>query len=73
MAKWCADEAFADKVCKLVHDNYKRLGKKGKPVAGREWTMLAAVVAVFEREQENGRIYQIWLCISPWRVLNILN
>ncbi|CAB3997591.1 tRNA-specific adenosine deaminase 1 isoform X1 [Paramuricea clavata] len=54
MAKWYEDEAFANKVCKLVYDNYERLGKKGKPVAGREWTMLAAVVAVFEQEQGEG-------------------
>jgi hypothetical protein len=58
MAKWYEDEAFANKVCKLVYDNYERLGKKGKPVAGREWTMLAAVVAVFEQEQGEGtKIY----------------
>ena len=54
MAKWFEDEAFANKVCELVFDNYKRLGKKGKPVAGKEWTMLAAVVAVFEQKLGKG-------------------
>ena len=59
MAKWFEDEGFANKICKLVYDNYKRLGKKGKPLAGREWTILAAVVAVFDNGQQNGaKIYQ---------------
>ncbi|XP_028391808.1 tRNA-specific adenosine deaminase 1-like [Dendronephthya gigantea] len=53
MAKWFEDEGFSNKVCKLVYENYERLGKKGKPLAGREWTILAAVVAVFDEGQEN--------------------
>lgn len=57
MAKWREDETFANRICKLVYDNYKRLGKKGKPVAGKEWTILSAVVAVFEQEQGKGMKY----------------
>lgn len=57
MAKWQEDEGFANKMCKLVYDNYERLGKKGKPITGREWTILSAVVAVFEHEQGKGMKY----------------
>ena len=63
MAKCYEDEAFANKMCKLVFDNYERLGKKGKPVAGREWTILSAVVAVFEQEQGKGMKYWSTLCV----------
>ena len=47
---WFEDSGFANDICKLVFEKYKGLGKKGKPAVGREWTILAAVVVVFEQE-----------------------
>ena len=68
MAKWYEDVGFANKVCELVYDNYKRLGKKEKAIAGREWTILAAVVVVFEQKQGNGTLltvyYQTFECLN---------
>ncbi|XP_070537738.1 tRNA-specific adenosine deaminase 1-like isoform X2 [Ptychodera flava] len=34
---------FADKVANTCMDHYEHLPKKGKPQAGREWTLMAAV------------------------------
>ncbi|XP_046842996.1 tRNA-specific adenosine deaminase 1-like [Xenia sp. Carnegie-2017] len=45
-----ASSSFEDRVCSLVYEKYRCLGIKGKPVVGREWTMLAAVVAFFEND-----------------------
>lgn len=55
--------SFEDRVCNLVYEKYRCLGIKGKPVAGREWTMLAAVVAFFE----NGK-YLIKL--NQWKTVD---
>jgi tRNA-specific adenosine deaminase 1 len=42
---------FADKLQKLVIEEYKKLPKRGKP-QGNEWTVLAAIVAL--RESKGG-------------------
>ena len=52
---WFEDSGFANGICKLVFEKYKGLGKKGKPAVGREWTILAAVVVVFEQEGQGKR------------------
>uniref|UniRef100_A0A1B6CWX9 tRNA-specific adenosine deaminase 1 n=1 Tax=Clastoptera arizonana TaxID=38151 RepID=A0A1B6CWX9_9HEMI len=35
---------IADQVAQLCFDHYGNLGKRGKPLPGVEWTLLAAVV-----------------------------
>lgn len=42
---WRKDNDFADKVGELCIQHYStKLTKKGKPQAGKEWTLMAAVV-----------------------------
>ena len=36
-------EVFAERLEDILHDAYAKLGKKGKPARGKEWTLLAAV------------------------------
>lgn len=60
---WFEDSGFANDICKLVYEKYKGLGKKGKPAVEREWTILAAVVVVFEQEgQGNVTFFNLILC-----------
>ncbi|XP_048576539.1 tRNA-specific adenosine deaminase 1 isoform X2 [Nematostella vectensis] len=58
MAQWCTDCDFASKVAQSCCDLYTKLGKKGKPQTGKEWTLLAAVVQVLQRK-EGGYTYNI--------------
>lgn len=36
----------ADEVARLCYERFNELPRRGKPEAGREWTLLAAVVKV---------------------------
>lgn len=50
MKTWQEDENFANKVARLCCEHFKKLGKKGKPQDKHEWTLLAAIVIVREKE-----------------------
>ena len=56
---WRDDPDFANKVAKMCYRQYNRLGKKGKPQEGKEWTLVAAVVCV---EQQGTCTYS---CVNP--------
>jgi len=38
------DQAFADDVARLCLEKYSKLPRKGKPMVGKEWTLLAGIV-----------------------------
>lgn len=38
------DDQFATRVAVLCYDEFNALPKSGKPISGREWTSLAAIV-----------------------------
>ena len=64
---WFEDPAFANKISTIVYGKYRHLGKKGKPETGREWTTLAAVVGVFEKQEGQGIEFQIRLyCVRTF-------
>lgn len=44
MASSKGDKSLADKVALLCYKHFDKLPKKGKPVEGREWTIIAAIV-----------------------------
>ncbi|KAM3609720.1 uncharacterized protein V6R79_019187 [Siganus canaliculatus] len=47
--------AYADEIAKLCYERFEELPRRGKPEAGREWTLLAAVVQV-TRHAESGTV-----------------
>ncbi|XP_031421227.1 tRNA-specific adenosine deaminase 1 [Clupea harengus] len=42
----------ADTIAKLCYDHFRNLPKRGKPELGREWTLLAAVVELHQKPNE---------------------
>ncbi|XP_054288305.1 tRNA-specific adenosine deaminase 1 [Macrosteles quadrilineatus] len=44
------DTLFADRVSKVTLDLYNSLPKKGKPVAGKEWTTLSSIVMSLDEQ-----------------------
>ena len=48
---WSGDGSFGERVASLCCECYtRRVGKKGKPQAGKAWTLLAAVVMTTDRD-----------------------
>ncbi len=45
-----------DEIASLCYNHFIKLPKRGKPEAGREWTLLAAVILLADRsEQDTGQ------------------
>lgn len=42
------DSSFADRIASLCYKHFDKLPKKGKPLPGKEWTVLAAIVLRIE-------------------------
>lgn len=49
MPLWYEDSCFGKNVAKSCFRLYDKLGRKGKPQKGKEWTLLAAVVQVHQQ------------------------
>ena len=51
--------SFEDQVALACYDIYKKMGKKGKPEVGREWTKMSGIV----QTSTNG---EVWLLFSSF-------
>lgn len=47
---------LADKIANLCYEHFESLPKKGKPVPGKEWTILAAIVQCTQNESDADEI-----------------
>lgn len=59
MVLWHEDSSFGTNVAKSCCSLYRKIGKKGKPQHGKEWTLLSAVVQV-DQQGKNRTIFHIW-------------
>lgn len=41
-----SDGVSADEIASLCYEHFKQLPRRGRPEAGREWTLLAAVLRI---------------------------
>lgn len=44
----CIAEPSAERVAKIVFEAFERIPKSGKPIRGKEWTVLSAIL-IFNR------------------------
>ena len=56
MASFKRGESLADQVASLCYKHFDKLPKKGKPLEGREWTILAAIVKQDTNKQNNFEV-----------------
>ena len=57
---WQDDPDFANKATAMCYKHYAKLGKKGKPQEGKEWTLVAAILCV----EQQGTFYIIKLFLK---------